>query len=115
MSNPEFRKIVTEAIRYWERARLLYNIALALVVIAVVAINWHVAVGHASLDKFLQLFMLSVLANIAYCAAYPVDLLAQASEFKLTWVKWRWVLWIIGTLFGSIWAYFIVRGSLGAT
>ncbi len=115
MRNHEFRENVTNAIRYWERGRLLYNLILALVVAVIAVVNWHAVAEHVSLDRILELFMLSVLANIAYCAAYPVDLLAQLSEFRQTWIRWRWILWTIGTLFGCIWAQFVVRGSLGAT
>jgi hypothetical protein len=115
MSNQEFREIITSAIRYWEHGRIIYNIVLALVVAIIAFVNWEVATTHFSLDKLLSLFMLAVLANIAYCAAYVADLLAQLSDFRQTWVRSRWVLWAIGTAFGCIWAQFIVRGSIGAT
>jgi hypothetical protein len=42
------------------------------------------------------------LANVAYCAAYPVDMFAQASGFRNVWRTKRWVLLAIGLLFAGI-------------
>lgn len=112
MNNPEFRGIVTNAIRYWERGRIFYNLALAVVVATVSALNWQTISDRVSLDRLLELFMLVVLANVAYCAAYVADLLAQLSDFRQNWIRSRWILWLIGTLFACAWVQFVVRGSL---
>ena len=115
MSTQDWREFITDAIRYWERGRILYNVVLVLVVAAVVLLRSQDFAQRISLDMLLQLFMLAVLANVAYCAAYPVDLVAQLSGFRTTWVRRRWVLWVVGTLFACVWAQFVTRGSVGAT
>jgi hypothetical protein len=54
--------------------------------------------------------MLAVLANVAYCAAYPVDVLALLSDFRATWLRRRWMLLVVGMLFAAVPAHFISRG-----
>jgi len=53
--------------------------------------------------------VLAVLANIAYCAAYPVDVFAQMSTFRHNWLRYRWVLLAIGIVFASIITRFFVQ------
>jgi hypothetical protein len=55
-----------------------------------------------SLDLLLLLFLLAVLANVAYCAAYVPDIFAQASGFRDVWLRFRWVLFLIGVIFAAI-------------
>jgi hypothetical protein len=42
-----------------------------------------------SLNLALIIFLLAVLANVAYCAAYVVDVFAQASGYRALWRKYR--------------------------
>ena len=42
------------------------------------------------------LFVLAVLANVCYCAAYLVDVPVQYSSFRDAWRRWRWALWVVG-------------------
>ena len=44
------------------------------------------------------LFVLAVIANVAYCATYPVDLFLQGSAFRATGRRYRWVLLMTGLL-----------------
>jgi hypothetical protein len=53
-------------------------------------------------DVIFALFILAVLANIAYCAAYLVDIVAQMSGFRDIWLRFRWILFLIGLAFASI-------------
>jgi hypothetical protein len=62
-----------------------------------------------SLDFALSLFLLAVLANVAYCAAYVVDIFAQASAYREQWRKYRWVVFIIGMLFAGVITRFFAR------
>ena len=48
-----------------------------------------------------------MVANIAYCAAYLVDIFAQASGFRELWREYRWVLFAVGTTFAAIITHFI--------
>ncbi len=99
----EIKPLVTDAIRFWEKARIIFNIVLAIVSIGTL---WYIFgdLGQAFryLGKnFLLIFILAALANIAYCAAYPIDTLVQLSDFHEGWRKGRWYLWAIGTALTS--------------
>ena len=102
MNNSAFRDHVTNAIRFWERGRVLYNAALLLVVAGIFLFHLPHSRQLLSFDLLQGLFLLAVLANVAYCAAYPVDLLAQASGFRETWLRLRWGLLAIGVLFACV-------------
>jgi hypothetical protein len=96
------RDAVSDAIRYWEPRRIAYNGVLALIVLAYFAINWPHSRIVVSFEGVLIVFVLAVLANICYCAAYLGDVFVQISGFRDAWQKWRWVLFIIGTAFAAI-------------
>jgi len=107
------RDALTDAIRYWERRRIAYNIALAFIVVAVGAFYWPASRDALSVQLAQQIFVLAVLANVAYCAAYVVDLAAQSSAFRATWQRHRWILFAIGVAFAGIVTRFIATGLLG--
>src|SRR5262249_35208677 len=65
------------ALRYWEPRRLIYNGALAAVVLAHFVLAWPASRGKLTLDLVLGYFILAVVANGAYCAVYVVDLFVQ--------------------------------------
>ena len=113
MAAATFKESVTVAVRFWERGRILYNLALIAVVAAVFAFFWPHSRNAISIDLTQGLFVLAVLSNVAYCAAYPVDLLAQASGYRDTWLRIRWGLLAIGTLFACVIAQFFARGMFG--
>lgn len=104
------REMLTDAIRYWEIRRIAYNVILAGVVTAVFIARWPDSRSALSADLIQGLFILAVLANVAYCAAYLVDVAAQYSAFQATWKRYRWVLFAIGVVFASIIARFISTG-----
>jgi len=96
------REAVSEALGYWEPRRIVYNAVLALIVLAYFAINWPYSRTVVSFDRVLVVFVLAVLANICYCAAYLGDVFVQTSGFRESWLKWRWVLLVIGIAFAAI-------------
>jgi hypothetical protein len=110
MDRSELRDYVTDAIQFWEPRRILYNLALATIVIVYFGIGYPGSKAVLSIDFCLGLFLLAVLANIAYCAAYMVDIFAQASGFRDVWRRYRIVLFVTGTLFAVIITRFIVMG-----
>jgi hypothetical protein len=103
------RESATDAIGYWERRRLVYNVALAAIVLVDFGIYYPASKTVLSLDFALSLFLLAVLANVAYCAAYVVDIFAQASAYREQWRKYRWVVFIIGMLFAGVITRFFAR------
>jgi hypothetical protein len=113
MDAPTLREAVTSAIRYWEPRRLIFNIVLAVVVMACFAFNYPFSKSIISLDFVLVLFLLAVLANVAYCAAYVVDIFASASGYREQWWKLRWIIFAIGLLFAAIITRFFALGFFG--
>ena len=113
MDHQDMPDLLGDAIRYWERHRIVYNLVLLVVVAAIFGAN-AVDFGRiVSLDLFLQLFLLAVMASVAYCAAYPVDLTAQWATLRPAWLRVRWILFLIGLAFATTLAQFIARGLLG--
>ena len=104
------RDALSDAIRYWEPRRILYNAALLLVVATTYWANLPASRAVVSAESLLVLFVLAVLANVAYCAAYIVDVVAQISAFRSTWLRVRWMLLGLGVLFASALTYFFSGG-----
>ncbi|HKW87704.1 MAG TPA: hypothetical protein VJN21_03010 [Candidatus Acidoferrales bacterium] len=100
----EFRGILNDAIAYWERRRIIYNVLLTIVVLAWVVLTWPHFRPAFRWDAFVALLVLAVLANLCYCAAYIADLPMQYSSFRVGWRRWRWTLWLFGTLFAILFA-----------
>ena len=110
METSELRDYATDAIKFWEPYRLLYNLALAAIVITYFAIGYPLSKSVISVDFCLGLFLLAVIANVAYCAAYIIDIFAQASGFREVWHRYRKLLFVIGTLFAAIITRFVAMG-----
>ena len=55
-----------------------------------------------TINQLLLVFLLAVLANVAYCATYVPDVFAQLSGFREPWRKYRWVVLVIGLLFSGV-------------
>ena len=73
---------VTEALKYWEPMRLVYNGVLAVEVIAYYVVLLPASKSNLTRETSLFMFVLAVGADIAYCASYPVDLFVQASALR---------------------------------
>jgi hypothetical protein len=104
------RESVTGAIRYWEPRRLVYNAVLAVIVLIYFGMNYPASRSILSIDFVLFLFLLAVLANVAYCAAHPVDVFVCASNYREQWLKYRWVIFTIGLLFAAVITRFFLLG-----
>lgn len=98
LERPVLRDILTDVIGYWERRRLYYNLILALVVVGMALLIWPRTLRLLSLQNLLWIFVLAVLANVCYSAAYAVDIVVQLSAYREGWRRWRILLWILGTL-----------------
>jgi len=96
------REKLSDAIRFWEIRRIFYNLWLAAIVIAYFLANFPGSRSFIQIDNLLFLFLLAVLANVAYCAAYPVDIFVQMSGMRETWRTIRWVLFTIGMIVAGI-------------
>ncbi len=110
---PGIREILTDALRFWEWRRLFYNLVLGAVALLEFARLFPLSKHALQPNALLTLFLLAVLANAAYCAAYLVELLVQFSEFRERWRRWRLALWLIGTVFAAVLAHFFASGMFG--
>lgn len=86
---PRFGAIASDALRYWEPRRALYNLALAGVVGAHLFAAWPASRRFLTWDTLFFLIFLAVLANVCYWAAYAVDLFVQYSGLGATWAPRR--------------------------
>ena len=114
MTAATIREVLSDAIRYWERGRIIYNLVLAAVVVGCFAANWPESASRITLDLGQRFFLRAVLANVVYCAAYIPDLMAQLSDVRPIWLRYRWVLFLIGLTFAGIMARFVAQRMLGS-
>ena len=110
MDSASLREYLTDAIKFWERGRLFYNAILTGVVLLHFVAGYPASKSALSIDFALGVFLLAVAANVAYCAAYLVDLFAQASGFRDLWLRSRWILFAIGATLAAIITHFIAGG-----
>ncbi|HLA70595.1 MAG TPA: hypothetical protein VK624_03725 [Steroidobacteraceae bacterium] len=101
-----FRDMISNAIRYWELRRVLYNAVLVVVVVLAFVGEWPEAQQALNFESLLSLFILAVLANVAYCAAYLPDMAFQYSSMRAVWLEWRFLLLALGILFAATLTYF---------
>ena len=114
METPGYREVASDAIRYWEIKRVFYNLALAGVVLIHFFAAWPGSGEILQVDALLGLFLLAVLANVAYCATYIVDIFAQMTGYRELWRNFRWVLFAIGLLFAAVLTHFFSSGIFSA-
>jgi hypothetical protein len=110
MDATNLRESATDAIRSWEPRRLIYNAVLAAIVLIYFAKSYPASKARLTLDGALGVFLLAVLANVAYCAAYGADIFAQISGYRELWRKYRWVLFLVGILFAGTITRFVAMG-----
>jgi hypothetical protein len=110
MAGVSVREPLSQAIRYWEPRRLLYNGALLIVVVVVFVLGLPISRSQLNINLLLFLFIMAVLANVAYCTCYIVDVAAQVSDFRATWLRFRWTLFVVGVAFACVLTYFFATG-----
>lgn len=107
-----FPEIVSDALRYWEPRRIAYNAILGAIVVAWIVISWPHFVPVVKWESLVLLAVLAVGANICYCAAYVADVPMQFSVFRKRWLRWRWSLWTVGTLFAVLLANYWIADEI---
>jgi hypothetical protein len=83
------RLIATDAIRYWEPRRLVYNVVLLGIVAGQVVHAWPASRRALNAGTAMPLFVLAAIANILYCTAYPIDIFVQVSAYRDRWRRTR--------------------------
>lgn len=109
-----FGEVASNALRYWEPRRVVYNLALFLVVVVECVMRWPASKSALTADTVLACFLLAVLANIAYCAAYAVDIFVQFAGLQSIWGKTRWIVFVVGTAFAATITHFFAPGVFEA-
>jgi hypothetical protein len=104
------REMATDAIRYWEPRRLIYNAVLGAVVTGYFIAAWPQSRAAVSMNAVLVLFILGVLANVCYTAAYLPDIFLQFSGYRAVWVRWRGLLLFLGIAFAAAITRFFALG-----
>lgn len=108
----ETREPLIDAMRYWERRRIIYNLVLVTIVLAWVVITWPHFSEALTLQSLLFLVIFAAMANLFYSAAYLVDIPLQHSPFKTVWRRWRLGLWLIGTLFAILFTNYWIADEI---
>lgn len=106
------RAVLDDALRYWERRRIAYNLVLVAAVGAWLVLTWPHFRPALSLSFLALLFVLAVIANACYCAVYLADIPMQYSSLRPTWLRWRWGLWLLGTLFALVLANYWIADEI---
>ena len=112
MDMKALRDMSADALRYWEPRRIAYNLLLVAIVIVYFLAGWPHSREHVTLDAALSVFVLAVLANFVYCAAYLADIFLQISGFDEQRRRWRTVLLIVGFTFAAVLTRFFSMGLL---
>jgi hypothetical protein len=97
-----FRALLADAIRFWEFRRIFYNLVLSIVAVAWLVMTWPHFRPALTLPSLFLFFILALLANACYCAAYLVDIPLQHSPLAAVWRRRRWLLFLAGTLFAIL-------------
>jgi hypothetical protein len=114
MDQPSLKDRLTDAIRYWEPRRIVYDAVLAGIVVYYFARGYPASRQTLTFDEILIVFVLAVLANVAYCAAYVPDVFAQTSGLSVTWRKYRWIVFATGVSFAAVFTRFFAMGMFNA-
>ena len=109
---PSLPSILADGLKYWEPRRILYNAVLVSIVLGHVVAGWPGTKSIFASQNFLQLFVLAILANVAYCAAYVADVFIQLSSVRGPWLRRRWVLLLIGILFAAALTHLVSLGLI---
>lgn len=119
MNSPQMRKLpvtfherLYDAVRFWEPFRLLYNLILAALVVAWLVLTWPHFRPAFNLQSLLALLGLAGIANVIYCAAYFADLPIQHTSYQAVWRRWRWILWLGGTLLAFLFTYYWIADEI---
>ena len=105
-------EIVMDAARYWEPLRVVYNLVLVVVVLTWLILTWPHFRTALTWESLGALVILAVIANALYCVAYVVEISMERSAFRAGWHRWRWMLWLAGTLLAVALAWYWIGDEI---
>jgi hypothetical protein len=103
---------ILDAIRFWEPRRLVYNFVLSTVTMVWIVATWPHFRTAFTVPSLLLVAVLALLANVCYCVAYLVDIPLQRSALSASWIRWRWGLWLMGTLLAIVLANYWIADEI---
>ncbi|HUD72625.1 MAG TPA: hypothetical protein VMQ62_11755, partial [Dongiaceae bacterium] len=77
MTSETGSETLRDAIGYWERRRLVYNLVLAAIAVAWGVVTWPLFRAALTPKHLLTLVVLALCANACYGAAYLIDIPMQ--------------------------------------
>jgi hypothetical protein len=98
VSSDESSDSLRDAVSYWERRRIVYNLVLAAIAVGWYVVTWPHFRGALTPRHLFALAVLALCANACYCAAYFIDLPMQAESTQRSWRRHRWMLFGAGML-----------------
>ena len=98
MSNIPNHRAFRETASFWEPRRLLYNAILMAIVLLWILLTWPHFRPSLTLGSLEAMIVLGLAANLCYSAAYLADLFMQALTSNVHWRRFRWTLFVLGTL-----------------
>jgi hypothetical protein len=103
---------MSEALRYWEARRLVYNALLVLVVVAWCTLTWPHFQPAMHWGALVPLAVLALGANLCYSAVYLVELSMRAAPGVERWRRLRWLLFTVGTLLALLLANYWIADEI---
>lgn len=101
-----------DAVAHWELRRIPYNLALAGLAAFWVVRTWpHFRPAFTPVSTP-PLLVLAALANALYCAAYFVEAVAREAFAPESWRRWRWTVWVAGTLLALLLEYYWIGDEI---
>jgi len=107
-----FRPTLSDAIHFWEIRRIFYNLVLVAASLVWLIATWPHFRPAFDLIYLPPIAVLTLLANACYCAAYLVDIPMQHSNLSTAWQRYRWILWVAGTLFALLLANYWIADEI---
>lgn len=109
---PGFGANFRDAVKFWEWRRVVYNLLLAVVVIAWLAGTWPHFRPAFTLANAGRLFILAFLANVCYSAAYFADVVLQGISAGVARQRLRSAVWILGTVFAIVFTNYWIADEI---
>ena len=107
-----FPGLLADAARFWEPRRLIYNFILVVVTFSWVVGTWPHFRPALTLTSLFLMSILALIANACYSVAYFVDIPFESSSMGASRNRFRWGLWILGTLFAFVLANYWIADEI---
>lgn len=112
MTRVQLKGLMRDAGRYWEPRRLIYNGVLLAVVVLWAVITWPHFRPAMTWTALGALCVLAVIANVCFSTAYLVEMLFPGAGPRRVWKRWRWVLWLAGTVLAALLAVYWIADEV---